>query len=62
MTYATADTRPTPLLSKRFFVPVQTMIKELMDESGKYGIGQTASGGSKGMAALEGFVAAVEVR
>lgn len=38
------------------------MIKELMDESGKYGIGQTASGGSKGMAALEGFVAAVEVR
>ena len=33
-----------------------------MDEPGKYGIGQTISGGSKGMAALEGLVAAVEVR
>ena len=33
-----------------------------MDESGKYGIGQTGSGGSRGMAALEGLVAAVEVR
>lgn len=61
MTYGTADTRPTPLLAKRFFVPVQSMTKELREEPKKLGIGQTTSGGSRGMAALEGLVAALEV-
>lgn len=61
MTYATADTRPTPLLAKRFFVSVQSATKELREDSSKLGIGQTGSGGSRGMAALEGLVAAVEV-
>jgi hypothetical protein len=61
VTYAPADTRPRPLLAKCFFVPLQSIMKELHEEPGKLGIGQTASGGSRGMAALEGLVAAVEV-
>lgn len=61
VTYAIADTRPTPLLEKRFFVPVQPLTKELREEPSKLGIGQTGSGGSRGMAALEGLVAAIEV-
>ena len=61
MTYATADTRPTPLLAKRFFVPVQSITKELREEPGNLGIGHTGSESSRGMAALEGLVAAIEV-
>lgn len=61
VTYGTADTRPTPLLAKRFFVPFQSVTKELREQSSNLGIGQTSSGGSRGMAALEGLVAAVEV-
>jgi len=52
---------PTPLLAKRFFVPFQSVTKELREEPSKLGIGQTSSGGTRGMAALEGLVAAVEV-
>ena len=62
VTYGTADTRPTPLLAKRFFVPFQTQFtKELCEQAKNLGIGLTSSGGSGGMAALEGLVTAVEV-
>jgi hypothetical protein len=62
VTYGTADTRPTPLLAKRFFVPFQTQVtKELCEQTKNLGIGLTSSGGNRGMAALEGLVAAVEV-
>jgi hypothetical protein len=61
VTYGTTDTRPTPLLAKRFFVPFQAVTKELREQPSNLGIGQTSSGGSGGMAALEGLVAAVEV-
>ena len=37
------------------------MLKEVREDPSKYGIGQTGSGGSRGMAVLEGVVAAVEV-
>jgi hypothetical protein len=61
VTYATADTRPSPLLCKRFFADLQPVTKEIKEEPGNLGIGQTTSGGSRGMAALEGLVAAIEV-
>ncbi len=62
VTYGTADTRPTPLLAKRFFVPFQSQVtKELCEQASNLGIGQTSSGGNRGMAALEGLVAAIEV-
>jgi hypothetical protein len=61
ITYATADTYPTPLLARRFFAPLPLVIKELREDPTKLGIGQTSSGGSRGMAALEGLVAAIEV-
>jgi mediator of RNA polymerase II transcription subunit 25 len=54
--------RPSPLLSKRFFAPIMPVTKELKDDPAKLGFGQTANGGRRGMAALEGFVAAMEVR
>ncbi|KAG6820976.1 hypothetical protein H0H93_008605 [Arthromyces matolae] len=61
ITYATADTLPSPLLCKRFFfesLPVTTVMK---DSPSSFGIGSTNSGGSQGMAALEGLVAALEL-
>jgi hypothetical protein len=60
--YATSDTRPSPLLSKRFFAPVVATAKEMKEEAAKLGIGQTGCGDGNGMAALEGLVAAIEVR
>ena len=60
--YGAADTRPQPLLSKRFFAPLSLVTRELRDEPSKLGIGQTNSGSGRGLSALEGLVAAIEVR
>jgi hypothetical protein len=62
VTYGTADSRPTPLIAKRFFAPLAPVTKELRDNPGALGFGQTANGGGRGMAALEGLIAAIEVR
>ena len=62
VTYATADVTPTPLLCKRFFADFQLVTKEMRESPAKLGVGQTNSGGGLGMAALEGFVAAIEAR
>ncbi|KAF9000740.1 hypothetical protein BDQ17DRAFT_1359462 [Cyathus striatus] len=61
VTYGSADTLPTPLLSKRFFTDYLQVIKELKEHQAEMGLGETNSGGSKGMAALEGLTAAVEL-
>lgn len=61
MSYGTADTFPSPLLCNRFFIDFPIVIKELKENPGKLGIGQTGCGGSGGMAALEGLVAGIEV-
>ncbi|KAI9001451.1 hypothetical protein BD414DRAFT_574886 [Trametes punicea] len=61
VSYGTADTLPTPVLSKVFFSPPQPMMKDMREEPHKLGIGQTGSGGGFGMAALEGLVAAIEL-
>ena len=53
---------PTPVLAKLFFSPPANMMKDMREEPHKLGIGQTGSGGGYGMAALEGLVAAIEVR
>lgn len=60
--YGPANAHPSPLIAKRFFTTLPTITKELRDEQHKLGIGQTSSGGTKGMAALEGLVASIEVR
>jgi hypothetical protein len=62
VTYATADMVPSPILCKRFFADPHPVTKEMKENPAKLGIGQTNSGGGMGMAALEGFVAAIEVR
>ncbi|KAG6896466.1 hypothetical protein C0992_008054, partial [Termitomyces sp. T32_za158] len=61
ITYATADTVPSPLLCKRFFLDSQPVTTEMRDSPASLGIGSTNSGGSRGMAALEGLVAAIEL-
>ncbi|KAL4066797.1 hypothetical protein J3A83DRAFT_4190032 [Scleroderma citrinum] len=61
VTYGAANTRPSPLLAKRFFSPLSLVTKELREEPSKLGIGQTNCGGSRGLSALEGLVAAIEL-
>ncbi|KAG6830809.1 hypothetical protein H0H92_014658 [Tricholoma furcatifolium] len=61
ITYATADTQPSPLLCKRFFVESTPVTAEMKENPTSLGIGTTHSGGDRGMAALEGLVAAIEL-
>lgn len=61
MSYGTADTRPTPLIVKRFFAPLGLVMNDLREKPGTLGFVQTGNGGGMGMAALEGLVAAIEV-
>lgn len=53
--------RPTSLLSKRFFSPglPNPVMKELREDPTKLGIGFAT--GVRGLSALEGMVAAIEV-
>lgn len=59
--YGTADSIPSPLLCKKYFSDPKQVIQQMKENTGRLGIGRTNSGGSRGMAALEGFVAALEV-
>ena len=61
VTYATADTRPTPILRTAFFSSPNNAMKEMREQPHECGIGQTTSGGGQGMAAPEGIVTALEV-
>lgn len=61
VSYATADTLPSPLICKRFFADYVVVAKELKDAITNFGLGQINSGGTRGMAALEGLVATLEV-
>ncbi|KAF8958331.1 hypothetical protein BDZ97DRAFT_1842175 [Flammula alnicola] len=61
VTYGTADTVPSPILCKRFFTEYQVVVKEMAEDLSRLGIGMTDSGGSRGMAALEGLVASLEL-
>ncbi|KAJ7211032.1 hypothetical protein B0H12DRAFT_1329963 [Mycena haematopus] len=58
ITYGTQD---TPLISKNFFHDLVALMPAFRDDPSKLGIGQTSCGGDTGMAALEGFVAALEL-
>lgn len=58
--YGTADTRPTPIVAKHFVMNAPQVLQKL-HEPHELGVGQTGSGGSYGMATLEGIVAALEV-
>ncbi|KDR79053.1 hypothetical protein GALMADRAFT_244803 [Galerina marginata CBS 339.88] len=60
VTYGTADSVPSPILCKRFFADLAVVFKEMEDLS-RLGLGMTNSGGTRGMAALEGFVATLEL-
>lgn len=61
VTYGAANTQPSPLLEKRFFSNISLVTKELRDDPSKFGIGKTSCGGSRGLSALEGLVAAIEL-
>ena len=61
VSYGTADTLPSPLICKKFFADYPIVAKELKDALTSFGLGQVNSGGTRGMAALEGLVATLEV-
>ncbi|KAG6899973.1 hypothetical protein C0993_004741 [Termitomyces sp. T159_Od127] len=61
VTYATADTVPSPLLCRRPFCDSKPVTAEMRESPASLGIGATNSGGTRGMAALEGLVAAIEL-
>lgn len=60
ITYGTADTRPSPVLCTRFFVNPVAISKEMKETPFSLGVG-VASQGERGMAALEGYAATIEV-
>lgn len=60
--YGTADTVPSPIITKRFFIENPLLLKEALEFPHNLGIGTTSSGGSRGMAILDGLVAVLEVR
>jgi hypothetical protein len=59
--YGPSETRPSPILTKRFFVHAQYMFKEVFQFPGVLGMGQTLRGEGNGFAVLDGFAAAIEV-
>ena len=59
--FITYGTQGTPIMCKNFFVDLMAVMAAIRDDTSKLGMGQTTCGGGMGMAALEGFVAAVEV-
>ncbi|KAI0788312.1 hypothetical protein C8Q74DRAFT_1437248 [Fomes fomentarius] len=58
--YGTADTKPTPIVAKHLVMNAPQVLQKLR-EPHELGVGQTGSGGSCGMATLEGIVAALEI-
>ncbi|KAE9383505.1 hypothetical protein BT96DRAFT_929750, partial [Gymnopus androsaceus JB14] len=63
VTYGTSDSLPSSVLCKRFFTdftPVTNVMKDT-EEIQQLSLGSTPSGGTRGMAALEGLVAAIEL-
>ncbi|KAJ3712208.1 hypothetical protein C8R42DRAFT_728120 [Lentinula raphanica] len=63
VTYGPPDSVPSSLLSKRYFAEIIeiTSLLKVTDELHQLGIGTTHCGGTRGMAMLEGLVAAIEL-
>ncbi|KAJ3562709.1 hypothetical protein NP233_g9408 [Leucocoprinus birnbaumii] len=61
VTYGTADTQPSPIVRSTFFTELRNIFQDIKDDSRRLGIGQTDSGGGKGMAALEGFASVLDM-
>ncbi|KAF8149812.1 hypothetical protein B0H34DRAFT_731258 [Crassisporium funariophilum] len=61
VSYGTADTVPSPVLCKRFFIDFQLVFKQLKEDPTQLGLAQVNAGGRRGTAALEGLVAALEL-
>jgi hypothetical protein len=59
--FVTYGTQGTPLICKNFFNDLVAVLPAFREDPSKLGMGQTSCGGDMGMAALEGFVAALEV-
>ena len=59
ITYGPQDCDGSPVFFNRFFA--LGALNELKDDPSKFSMGRTVTGGSLGMAALEGYAAAIEV-
>ena len=61
VTYALAETKPSPIVARRYFSNPGQATKEIKEEPSKLGLGSTTTGGRTGMAVLEGYAAVLEV-
>ncbi|KAJ7465191.1 hypothetical protein FB451DRAFT_1561577 [Mycena latifolia] len=61
LAFITYGAQDAPILCKNFFVDVVLAIPAIRDDTVRLGLGQTTCGGGTGLAALEGFVAALEL-
>jgi hypothetical protein len=59
--YGSSSTIPSPIITKRFFTDAQVVTKEINENFLYLGLGTTNPGSGKGMAALEGIIAGIEV-
>lgn len=60
--YAPASTHPRPLLSTSPWIHPSILIPKLTNSVSELGLGRTGSGGTRGMAVLEGLICVFEVR
>ncbi|KIM40452.1 hypothetical protein M413DRAFT_445910 [Hebeloma cylindrosporum] len=62
VSYGPPDTVPSPILCKRFFTETPLLFREMVSEDPtSLGVGVTDSGAGRGMAALDGLIAALEL-
>lgn len=61
VTYSTADTLPTPILCRRYFIMGQGILPQLRKSPADFGIGLASAPDSSPMAVLEGLAAALEL-
>lgn len=62
MTYGPGDSYSNPVLTTRFFSLPPVITKEIKEDTKALCLGETGTGGSSGMAVLEGYAALLEVR
>ncbi|KAI0077281.1 hypothetical protein K474DRAFT_1661889 [Panus rudis PR-1116 ss-1] len=59
--YSSSATRPSPILHRHFFTEPKAILSEFRERPSQFGVGKCSTGGDRGLAALEGIVAALEM-
>jgi len=62
ISYGAADTVPSPIICRHFFNESSAVLLTIREDFTRFGLMHPASTGKRGMAALDGLVASLEVR